>query len=228
MLIIQQKKNQDNVQNNSARTAAIYLFSSVLRFWLKTLQLARDAAEKLRFHSVGWLRHIFMDFKCSFSVFMSIEFCGSETFTCSVLWEKKWGWERGKKMRKSLVRFPLPLQTSKLIRGEMRWWQIAYTVGLVVCFTALRSESRTWLCCAHHVVVGLLYWNGWVNSQAPSLLFFFFFTAYLLQRSVSYLQFMLSHHPLQRFQELQNWYKGGNTSNYWDTKVLCIVIKGRR
>jgi len=54
MLIIQQKKKiKNNVQNNSARTAAIYLFSSVLRFWLKTLQLARDAVEKLRFHSVG-------------------------------------------------------------------------------------------------------------------------------------------------------------------------------
>lgn len=48
-----EKKIKNNVQNNSARTAAIYLFSSVLRFWLKTLQLARDAVEKLRFHSVG-------------------------------------------------------------------------------------------------------------------------------------------------------------------------------
>lgn len=126
-LLFSRKKIRNNVQNNSARTAAIYLFSSVLRFWLKTLQLARDAAEKLRFHSVGWLRHIFMDFKCSFSVSMSIEFCGSETFTCSVLWEEKWGWERGKKMR-SLVWFPLPLQTNRLIRGKMRWWQITYTV----------------------------------------------------------------------------------------------------
>lgn len=41
-----------------------------------------------------------MDFKCSFSVFASIEFCGSETFTCSVLSEKKWGWERGKNEKK--------------------------------------------------------------------------------------------------------------------------------
>lgn len=52
-LLFSRKKIRNNVQNNSARTAAIYLFSSFLRFWLKTLQLARDAAEKFRFHSVG-------------------------------------------------------------------------------------------------------------------------------------------------------------------------------
>lgn len=55
LLFSRKKKTnlKNNVQNNSARTAAIYLFSSALRFWLKTLQLARDAVEKLRFHSVG-------------------------------------------------------------------------------------------------------------------------------------------------------------------------------
>lgn len=156
MLIIQQKKKiRNNVQNNSARTAAIYLFSSVLRFWLKTLQLARDAAEKLRFHSVGWLRHIFMDFKCSFSVFMSIEFCGSETFTCSVLWENKWGWEREKNEKKfsTLSSSPASKHTGK--RQDEVVADCVYGWGFFCCFTALRSRNtkiRTWLCCTFHVV----------------------------------------------------------------------------
>lgn len=37
-------------------------------------------------------------------------------------------------MRKSLVRFPLPLQASTLVRGKMRWWQIVYTVGFFLLF----------------------------------------------------------------------------------------------
>lgn len=141
MLIIQQKKKiKNNVQNNSARTAAIYLFSSVLRFWLKTLQLARDAVEKLRFHSVGWLRHIFMDFKCSFSVFTSIEFCGSETFTCSVLWGKKWGSERGERNERKFSMQPLcpaNKQTDKgeVVAGCLYWFTI-------FCFIAVCSRNR--------------------------------------------------------------------------------------
>lgn len=146
-LIFSRKKIRNNVQNNSARTAAIYLFSSVLRFWLKTLQLARGAAEKLRFHSVGWLRHIFMDFKCSFSVFMSIEFCGSETFTCSVLWEKKRGWEREKNEKKfsTLSSSPANKQTAKrqdeVVAGCVYCW--GFFVLLLHCVPETpRSEPN--------------------------------------------------------------------------------------
>lgn len=149
------------------------MFSSVLRFWLKTLQLARDAAEKLRFHSVGWLRHIFMDFKCSFSVFMSIEFCGSETFTCSVLWEKKWGVGEGKNEKKFSTLSYCP--ANKLVRGKMRWWQILCSVGdFCCCFRALcprNTEIRSRLCCA--VDWACLCGDGWGLSQVSLLLLLF-------------------------------------------------------
>lgn len=54
-------------------------------------------------------------------------------------------------MRKSLVCFPLPLQTSKLIGGKMRWWHIVYTVGgflLFYCtmFQKHRDQNLTVLC----------------------------------------------------------------------------------
>lgn len=40
-------------------------------------------------------------------------------------------------MRQSLVHFLLPLQTSKPVRGKIRWWQLVYSVGFFCCFTVL-------------------------------------------------------------------------------------------
>lgn len=176
LLSIQQKKIniKNNVQNNSARTAAIYLFSSVLRFWLKTLQLARDAAEKLRFHSVGWLRHIFMDFKCSFSVFMSIEFCGSETFTCSVLWGKKQGWERGKNEKKfsTLCSCPVSKQTGTRWDEVVADWTDCWFGLLFYCFMFQKHPERTWpwcTLCGVKMDQGCLCWDCWGAAKSQRL-----------------------------------------------------------
>lgn len=81
------RKNVDVQNKDSARRTAIY-FSSLLRFWLWTVQLARDAAVKFRFHSMGRLRHILMGLKGQLAVFPSDKFTFSSVFTCSML-EKK-------------------------------------------------------------------------------------------------------------------------------------------
>lgn len=80
------RKNIDVQNKDSARRTAIY-FSSLVRFWFWTVQLARDAV-KFRFHSVGWLRHILMGLKGLLAVFPSDKFSFSSFFICSML-EKK-------------------------------------------------------------------------------------------------------------------------------------------